>query len=91
MKILIAPLFAVILNLFSFLLLNQTAHEIEMMQLTLLFVSDICVSGARVLNCFVKKLFGLFFMAICYFSVDLGCKPPKSLATLSVNSNHGRV
>ena len=44
--------------------------------------SDISVSGARVLKCFVKKLFGLLFMAICYFSVDLGYKPPKNLATL---------
>ena len=28
-------------------------------------------------NCFVKKLFGLLFMTICYFSLDLGYKPPK--------------
>ena len=26
------------------------------------------------LNCFVKKSFGLLFTAICYFSVDLGYK-----------------
>ena len=29
------------------------------------------------LNCLVKKLFGLLFMVICYFPVDLGYKPPK--------------
>ena len=35
------------------------------------------------LNCFVKKLLGLFFMAIYYVSMDLGYKPPKkNLATL---------
>ena len=34
------------------------------------------------LNCFVKKLFGQLFMAICYFSVDLDYKPLKYLATL---------
>ena len=40
------------------------------MKLTSLFVSGIFVSGAHVPNCFVKELFGLLFMAICYFSVD---------------------
>ena len=56
--------FAVILNLFAFLQLNQSAHKLE---------TD---AIARVLNCFVKKLFGILFIAICYFSVDLDYKPP---------------
>ena len=36
------------------------------------------------LNCFVKKLFGLLFMAICYLSVDLGYKLEMSTAQLAL-------
>ena len=42
------------------------------------------------LNCFAKKLFGLLFMAIYYFSVDLGYKLPKTSAALCFdNVEHG--
>ena len=37
------------------------------------------------LKYFVKKLFGLLFMAICYFSVDLGHKLPKKSGSTGRN------
>ena len=66
-----------ILNLFSSSQLNQSTHKLEIDVINSFFVSDIFVSGARVLNCSVKNLLGYLLWQFATFSVDLGYKPPK--------------
>ena len=43
------------------------------------------------LNCFVKKLFGLLFVTICYFSVDLDYKPPKKSGNTDVADGYATL